>query len=51
MLDMDEIDSGKVWQNRFIDLPHWIDDLDIMVVICRTIKWIRQFIDKDPEWN
>jgi len=21
------------------------------MVICRIIKWIRQFIDKDPEWN
>ena len=50
MLDMDEIDSGKAWQGRFIDLPYWIDDLDIMVICC-TIKWIRQFIDKDPEWN
>ena len=50
MLDMDEIDSGKAWQDRFVDLTYWIDDLDIMV-ICRTVKWIRQFIDKDPEWN
>jgi len=50
MLDMDEIDSGKAWQDRFVDLTYWIDDLDIMV-ICRTVKWIRQFIDKDLEWN
>jgi len=51
MLDMDEIGSGKVWQNRFIDLTYWIDDLDIMVICRSTVKWIRQFIDKDPEWN
>jgi len=29
MLDLDEIDSGKAWQDRFIDLTYWIDDLDI----------------------
>ena len=50
LLDMSQISTPNAWQDQYIDLTHWIDELDISV-ICRTIKWIRQFIDEDPEWS
>ena len=50
VLDMNKITTSEAWQNQFIDLTLWIDELDI-TVICNTVKWIRQFIDDDPEWN
>jgi len=47
---MNQISTPEAWQNQYTDLTHWIDELDISV-ICSTVKWIRQFIDDDPEWS
>jgi len=50
VLDMNKISQGTAWNNQFIDLFLWIDDLGLETARM-TVRWIRQFIKDDEEWN
>ena len=51
VLDMDKISHETAWDNQFINLFLWIDDLDLETVCMTVTRWIRQFIEDDEEWN
>ena len=49
VLDMNKISQGTAWNNHFIDLFLWIDDLDLETARMTVVRWIRQFIEDDEE--